>query len=77
MLALGRPLLAGVSRKSFLGKTLAPLYGGDTAPIARAKPPASPHRSQPSFTARRIVRVHSVRPAVEAARIADAILAQA
>ena len=28
LLALGRPLLAGVSRKSFLGHDLAPLHGG-------------------------------------------------
>ena len=30
LLSLGRPLLAGVSRKSFLGHTLAPLFGGDS-----------------------------------------------
>ena len=28
LLSLGRPLLAGLSRKSFLGRTLAPLYSG-------------------------------------------------
>src|SRR6185437_14790662 len=31
-LSLGRPLLAGLSRKSFLGHTLAPLFGGEAAP---------------------------------------------
>ena len=30
LLALGRPLLAGLSRKSFLGHTLAPIFGGRT-----------------------------------------------
>ena len=33
LLKLGRPLLAGLSRKSFLGHTLAPLFGGPDAPI--------------------------------------------
>src|ERR1039458_3410162 len=32
LLSLGRPLLAGVSRKSFLGHTLAPLFAGTDAP---------------------------------------------
>ena len=36
LLALGRPLLAGLSRKSFLGHTLARLYGSE-APIAERK----------------------------------------
>jgi len=30
---LARPILAGVSRKSFLGQTLAPLYSGARAPV--------------------------------------------
>src|SRR5580692_6168738 len=34
LLSLGRPLLAGLSRKSFLGHTLAPLFGGESAPPA-------------------------------------------
>jgi dihydropteroate synthase len=75
LLQLGRPLLAGVSRKSFLGRTLAPLHGGkdalpesrETASIA-ALVAAILHGAS-------IVRVHSVRVAVEAARIADAVLA--
>src|SRR4051812_38472062 len=33
LLELGRPLLAGVSRKSFLGHTLADLSGGKQAPV--------------------------------------------
>src|SRR3984885_8489057 len=32
--ALGQPLLAGVSRKSFLGHTLASLYGAANAPVS-------------------------------------------
>jgi dihydropteroate synthase len=71
---LGQPIMAGVSRKSFLGRTLAPLHGGVSAPM--------PDRGNATLAATvatilagaHIVRVHDVRPAVEAARIADAIL---
>ena len=75
LLRLGRPLLAGLSRKSFLGRTLAPLHGGSDAP-----PNARENASLAALTAvilygASIVRVHAVRPAVEAARIADAIVA--
>lgn len=73
LLDLGRPLLAGVSRKSFLGHTLAPLFAGEPAP-----PQARDAASLAAMTAAilngaSIVRVHAVRPAVEAARIADAL----
>ncbi len=75
LLALGRPLFVGLSRKSFLGRTLAPLFDGNDAP-----PRARENASLAAMTAAilngaSIVRVHDVRPAVEAARIADAILA--
>lgn len=75
LLDLGRPLLAGVSRKSFLGHTLAPLHGGEAA-----RPDQREHASLAAMVAAilqgaSIVRVHSVGPAVEAARIADAVLA--
>ena len=65
LLKLGRPLLAG----------LAPLFDGSDAP-----PDARENASLAAMTAAilhgaSIVRVHQVRPAVEAARIADAILA--
>lgn len=74
LLVLGRPLLAGVSRKSFLGRTLAPLFGGKDAP-----PDARETASLAALVAAilhgaSIVRVHSVRAAVDAARIADAVL---
>jgi len=77
-LALGRPLLAGLSRKSFLGHTLAPLFGGPDSPID-APLDQRENASLAAMTAAilhgaSIVRVHRVRPAVEAARIADAIL---
>ena len=72
---LGRPLLVGVSRKSFLGHTLAPLCGGESAPIAARENASLAAMTAAILHGASIVRVHSVRPAVEAARIADAILA--
>lgn len=76
LLTLGRPLLAGLSRKSFLGHTLAAINDGGASVEARE------NASLAAMTAAilngaSIVRVHAVRPAVEAARIADAILAAA
>jgi dihydropteroate synthase len=75
LLALGRPLLAGLSRKSFLGHTLAPLFGGESAPIAARENASLAAMTVAILNGASIVRVHSVRPAVEAARIADAVLA--
>ncbi|MGH9580426.1 MAG: dihydropteroate synthase [Terriglobales bacterium] len=69
---MGFPLLAGVSRKSFLGRTLA--RGGKDAP-----PQDRLFGSLAAMTAcilrgAHLVRVHDVKPAVDAARVADAIL---
>ena len=75
LLALGRPLLAGLSRKSFLGHTLAPLFGGEPAPVADRENASLAAMTAAILNGASIVRVHAVRPAVEAARIADAILA--
>ncbi len=74
LLRLGRPLLAGLSRKSFLGHTLARLYGSE-APIAERETASLAAMTAAILHGAAIVRVHAVRPAVEAARIADAILA--
>jgi dihydropteroate synthase len=74
-LALGRPLLAGVSRKSFLGHTLAPLFGGDAAPVESREIAGIAALVAAILHGASIVRVHDARPAVEAARIADAVLA--
>jgi dihydropteroate synthase len=70
--SLGFPLVAGTSRKSFLGRTLAKdgkdaafedrLYGNLAAQTALILKGAH------------ILRTHDVRAAVEAARVADAIL---
>ncbi len=74
LLALGRPLLAGVSRKSFLGRTLAPLHEGQAAPV-RARETANLAAMVAAILhGASVVRVHDVLPAVEAARIADAVM---
>ncbi|MGB8063435.1 MAG: dihydropteroate synthase [Candidatus Sulfotelmatobacter sp.] len=70
--AAGFPLLAGTSRKSFIGRTLA--ADGATVP-----PEARIYGTLASQTAlilkgAHIVRTHDVKASVEAARIADAIL---
>lgn len=75
LLSLGRPLLAGVSRKSFLAHTLESVSSG-------ANVEARENASLAAMTAAilhgaSIVRVHAVRPTVHAARIADALLAAA
>lgn len=73
--ALGRPILVGASRKSFLGRTLAPLYNGQSAPANQRGNATLAATVAAILAGAHIVRVHDVRPAVEAARIADAILA--
>jgi dihydropteroate synthase len=75
LLSLGRPLLAGVSRKSFLGRTLAPLHGGCDAPIEARETASVAALVAAILHGASIVRVHAVRPAIEAARIADAVMA--
>jgi dihydropteroate synthase len=78
LLALGRPLLAGVSRKSFLRRTLAPLHGsGDPAEVLLQTHQTASLAAMTAaiLNGASIVRVHEVHQAVEGARIADAILA--
>jgi dihydropteroate synthase len=70
---LGFPLLAGPSRKSFIGKTIARQTGREPKANERV------HGSVAAMVAcilqgAHIVRVHDVRPSVEAAAIADAIV---
>ena len=53
LLSLRRPILAGLSRKSFLGHALAPLYNGEPAPCLSARAHFRLHRCPrrlPSFT---------------------------
>jgi dihydropteroate synthase len=74
LLSLERPLLAGVSRKSFLGRTLAPLHEGSDAPVEARETASVTAMTVAILHGASIVRVHAVRQAVEAARIADAVL---
>ncbi len=74
LLSLGRPLLAGVSRKSFLGRTLAPLNHGQDVPADSRETASVAALVAAILHGASIVRVHSVRSAVEAGLIADAVL---
>ncbi len=71
---LGQPLLAGVSRKAFLGRTLAPLNQGVDAPVERRGTASLAAVTAAILAGAHLVRVHDVRPAREAAAIADAVL---
>lgn len=74
LLLLGRPLLAGLSRKSFLGHTLAEFHAGNAAPVHARENASLAALVAAILHGASIVRVHSVRPAAEAARVADALL---
>ena len=74
---LGQPILAGVSRKSFLGRKLAEFHGGRDAPITARGNATIAATVAAILAGAHIVRVHDVAPAAEAARIADAILSAA
>jgi dihydropteroate synthase len=70
--SLGFPLVAGTSRKSFLGRTLA--RDGKDAPVAdRLYGNLAAHTAL-ILKGAHILRTHDVRAAVDAARVADAIL---
>jgi dihydropteroate synthase len=71
---LGQPLLAGVSRKAFLGRTLSQLYHGVDAPVGRRESASLAALTAAILAGAQLVRVHDVRPSREAATIADAIL---
>jgi len=71
--ALGFPLVAGTSRKSFLGRTLAK-GGKDAVPADRLHGNLAAHTAL-ILRGAHILRTHDVKAAVEAARVADAILA--
>jgi dihydropteroate synthase len=73
-LSLGRPLLAGLSRKSFLGHTLAPLHGGSQAPVEAREVAGIAALVTAILHGASIIRVHDARPAAEAALIVDAVL---
>ncbi len=70
--SLGFPLLAGTSRKSFLGRTLA-RDGKDAAPADRLYGNLAAQTAL-ILKGAHILRTHDVKAAVDAARVADAIL---
>ncbi len=70
--AAGFPLLAGTSRKSFVGRTLAK-DGKDAPPQDRLFGTLATQTAL-ILKGAHILRTHDVKPAVEAARVADAIL---
>jgi dihydropteroate synthase len=74
LLTLGRPLLAGVSRKSFLGHTLAAMRNGHAAAVADRETASIAAMVAAILHGASIARVHDVRAAVEAASIVDAVL---
>jgi dihydropteroate synthase len=74
LLNLGRPLLAGVSRKSFLGRALAPLYAGKSAPVEARETASVAAMVMAILHGASIVRVHRVRAALEAALVADTVI---
>jgi dihydropteroate synthase len=71
---MGQPLLAGLSRKAFLGRTLSPLNQGVDVPVGRRGNASLAAVTAVMLAGAHIVRVHEVRPAREAAAVADAIL---
>jgi dihydropteroate synthase len=72
--ALGFPLLSGPSRKSFLGRTAGSRLGMPELPPEQRLAGTLAAVTASVLKGAHIVRVHDVRPAVEAVAIADAIL---
>jgi dihydropteroate synthase len=70
---MGFPLLAGVSRKSFLGRALA--RDGKDAPLEERVHGTLAAESILILKGAHVIRTHEVRPAAEAAQLADAIVA--
>jgi dihydropteroate synthase len=71
--AAGFPLLAGTSRKSFIGKTLG--GNGGRSPIEHRLNGTLASEVALILKGAHIIRTHDVKAAVEAAKVADAILA--
>jgi len=74
---MGFPLLAGVSRKSFIGRTLAGASNDKNrdAPVAERLHGTLAAETALILKGAHIIRTHDVRAAVEAALVADAIVA--
>jgi dihydropteroate synthase len=70
---VGYPLVAGTSRKSFIGRTLA--RDGNDAPVDQRCHGTLASETALILKGAHVIRTHDVKCAVEAARIADAIVA--
>lgn len=70
---LGFPLLGGTSRKSFIGRTLA--HHGKDAPVEERLYGTLATVTSLVLQGTHIVRVHEIKPVVDAAKVADEILA--
>ncbi len=70
---VGYPLVAGTSRKSFIGRTLA--RDGQDAPVDQRIYGTLATEVALILKGAHVIRTHEVRSAVEASRIADAIVA--
>jgi dihydropteroate synthase len=70
--SLGFPLVAGTSRKSFLGRALA--KDGKDAPVADRLHGNLAAQTALILKGAHIIRTHDVKGAVDAARVADAVL---
>jgi len=69
---VGYPLVAGTSRKSFIGRTLA--HDGQDAPVEQRLYGTLATEVALILKGAHVIRTHDVRCAVEAAKIADAIV---
>ena len=69
---LGYPVLAGPSRKRFLGRTLAQMYGHEVPPDQRVNATITAITTA-VLAGAHLIRVHDVQAAREAVAIADAI----
>lgn len=72
---LGRPVLAGLSRKGFLGAAVKSLQPADLPLADGRRTPTTAAQTAAILAGAHILRVHELQPAREAAAIADALLA--
>jgi dihydropteroate synthase len=71
---LGCPILIGTSRKGFIGRILAPLNNGQPPPPVERVVGTGATLAISIANGANIIRVHDVAPAVQTARVADAIV---
>ena len=72
---LGRPLLAGLSRKGFLGEAVSGLQPSSLNPAEARRIPTVAANAGAILAGAHVLRVHDLQAAREAAAVADAILA--